>query len=325
MRDTTALPMPRTAITGALYDNSNLFGGRMRLTAFGRLYDDPDVDEDWSFRYLRTPEDGGKVDCSLTRHLPTIAKELDIAEILAPSPIDFNARMCVQKDLNVIIPVGNHVVLRRGTNADGCRLRRGQVYGISMGGCALTLAMYPGSPSPDEEIKAAVAHMGFPSVFDRQEALTGLRSRKPQSVTESLLNAMGCSGLKANRRKRVKIIIAFPISSKLFTYPWDHPEFGKDNERICDYLRERWGAGCVPGNNGTSRHGSAREGRINLAEVITRQFVELGVPLENIGVILDSDLFFDTKHPRGGELWYTTRGEPRFKNHRNLLLVTRTA
>lgn len=324
MRDTTVLPIPRTAINGALYDNADLFDGRLRLTAFGRIYEDPSVDEDWTFRYLRTPEDGSTVDCSITRYLPAIAKELDIAEILVPSPVDFNARMCIQKDLNVLIPIGNYLVLRRGTNADGCRLLRGQTYGISLAGCALIIAMYPGNPHPGEQIKVAVAHAGFPSVFDRQEALTGLRSRKPQSVTESLLIAMGCSGLKVNRRKRVKIIIAFPISSKIFTYPWDHPQFGTDNEKICEYIRERWGSGCVPGNNGTSRQGSAREGRINLAEVITRQLVELGVPVENIGMILDSDMFFGTQHARGGELWYTTRGQPQFKTHRNLSLVTRT-
>lgn len=323
MRDTTALPMPRTAVTGALYDNSKLFGGRVRITAFGRMYEDPDIDEDWSFRNLRTPEDGKSSDCSLTRYLPDIAKELEIAEILVPSPIDFNARMCLQKDLNIIIPVGNHLVLRRGTNADGCRIQRGQTYGVSLAGCALVVAIYPHNPHPGEKIKVAVAHSGFDSVFDRQEALTGLRSRKPQSVTESLLNAMGCSGLKTSRRKRVGIIVAFPISSKIFTYSWDHPQFGENNERICEYIRERWGSGCVPGNNGTSRQGAAREGRINLAEIITRQFVELGVSLEHINIILDSDVFFGTEHPRGGEMWYTTRGQPRFKNHRNLLLVSR--
>lgn len=324
MRDTLAFPWPRTAVTGALYDNSQLFGGRIRITAFGRHYDKVEVDEDWSFRHLRPRDDGTLPDSSLSRHLPAIAKELDITEILAPSPIDFNARMCYAKELAVFIPVDRNLVVRRGTNADGCRLNLGQTFGISLAGCSQVIAWYPHNPQPGEKIIVATAHAGFNSLVDRQNALTGIPSRKPESVIENLLTAMGCSKQRANRRKRVGAVITFPISHLLFRYPWNHPELGEENRKICEYLLEKWGPGCVPGNNGTGRgQGSEAEGQISLAEIITKQFTDLGVPLENLGLILDSDLLGNLEHPRGGEIWYTTRGRPEFKAHRNLLLITR--
>jgi len=59
MHDAVLKKMPSVQpITGALYDNAAIFGGRLRVTAFGRFYNSTTEEEDWTFSNLRTPEDG---------------------------------------------------------------------------------------------------------------------------------------------------------------------------------------------------------------------------------------------------------------------------
>lgn len=316
MHDATALKKP---VQNALYDNAKLFGGRVRITAFGRFYNGTDREEDWTVSNLRKPGDEEK-DSSLSRNLPTIARELKVNEILAPAPVDFNARVCWQRDLTVRIPLNNRVVVRRGTNADGCRLNPGQAYLMSSAGCPTIIAYYPKDPKQGDKIKVDVAHAGLRSLIDEQEALTRLPSRKPESVVESMLHSMNCTGKKAYRLKRVGAVIAFPIPPTELSYLWDHPRHGENNEAICEYIRSKWGEGCVPGNNGRGSSG-AREGKIDLAQIITRQFGEFGIPPENIGLILTSDAFWKTAGPDGHEVWYSTRGK--FPTRRNLTIVTR--
>lgn len=309
MHDTTAL-VPVTKITGSFYDNANIFGGRVRVTAFGRFYDSLEREENWTFSNLRVPEDKDK-DSSLRRSLPKIAKEMGFSELLVPSPVDFNARICWERELNVRIPLGNRLSIKRGVNADGCRLQPGQAFGLSAAGCAAIAACYPLDPLSHEKVRIATGHAGLKSCVDEQEALTGLPSRKPESVTEALLDSMDCSGKRKYRRKRVGVVIILPIPSFEFTHPWNHPEWGEQNKLRSKYIKEKYGPNCLPGTE--------EEGRIELHELITTQFVELGVPLEHIRLIRTKDVFGSARWRDGKEIWYSTRGD--FPTRRNLILV----
>jgi len=311
MHDAVLKKMPSVQpITGALYDNAAIFGGRLRVTAFGRFYNSTTEEEDWTFSNLRTPEDGKEKDSSLRRYLPQIAKEVGFKELLVPSPVDFNARVCWEKELDTRIPMGGRLTVRRGTNADGCRLQPGQAYALSAAGCAAIAACHPVDPHPHEKVKIAVGHAGLKSLVDEQAALVGLPSRKPESITENLLTSMGCSGIKTSRRKRVGVVIILPIPSSEFTHPWAHPEWGGDNKRRCGYIAEKWGKSCLPGDE--------QDGRIELHELITMQFTSLGVPLAHITLLRTRDLFWKTKW-QGKEIWYSTRGE--FSKRRNLIIL----
>ncbi len=311
MHDTlgeTSLVRP---VTGALYDNATIFGGRLRVAAFGRFYNSAKQEEDWTFSNLRKPEDAKEKNSSLTRNLPVIAKEMGFTELLVPSPVDFNASICWQEDLSVRIPLGGRLTVKRGINADGCRLQPGQAYGLSAAGCAAIAACYPFDPLLHEKVRVAAGHAGLKSCVDEQAAQTGLISRKPESVTEALLDSMNCSGGRKYRRKRVGIVIIFPISSSELKYSWDYPGSGEENELRCKYIAEKFGKGCVPGVE--------KEGQIELHEIITKQFVDLGVPIENINLILTKDLFWKTNWRDGKEIWYSTRGD--FPKRRNLILI----
>lgn len=314
MHDAIALKKPLQKVTGALYDNATLFGGRVRLTTFGRFYDSVEQEEDWTFTPLQKPADGKTAACSLTRHLPTIAKELGVRELLVPSPRDFNARVCRQEKLTIRIPVGDRLVVKRGTKADGCRLLPGQGYAVSSAGCPTIIAWYPGNPQTGDKVKVDVAHAGLDSLIDREEVLLGSPSRKPTSVTENMLRSMNCLGERGYRRKRVQVVIAFSIPWQEFEHRWDYPGDGEDNEKLCKFLALSHGKGCLPG--------AERRGCVDLAEIATQQFVELGVPIENIKLIT-CEYLSSLRHTDGKEVWYSTRGE--FKQRRNGIFVTRYA
>ena len=316
MHNTTALKKPENQqkITGALYDNAELFGGRVRLIAFGRFYDTFEREENWTTTPLQKPGDGQRVDCSLTRHLPAICEELRVREILSPSATNSNARMCRQDELSARIRIGNKLILRRGVKADGCRLLPGQAYGLSPAGCEVILGWYPGDPVTGEKSKLDVAHASLRSLIDMEEVMTGEQSRQPSSITEAMLHSLNCLGKKNSRRKRVQIIIAFPIPWQELKYEWNYPDDGEKNKKICRFVVEHHGGGCLPGEQ--------ERGHIDIAEITTQQFVNLGVPLENINLIT-CEYFSSLRHMDGKEKWYSTRGV--FPDRRNWVQVTRYA
>lgn len=310
MHDKSVVRPVRTGLKAALYDNAAFCGERIRVVAFGRPYDCRE--QDWTFRNLQRPEDG-KLSCSVTKHLPAIAKDLRINEILAPVP-DFGAKICYPAQLNVTIPIGDRLVLRRGTRADGARLMVGQTYAISVGGCGVLVLWYPHKPRPGEEVRVVVAHAGFNSLFDRSEALHDEPSRTPESVVTSALTAIGC-WKKPARRKRVGGVILFPISPEQFRYPWDHPEFGADNRSICLYLQHKFGR--------TFRPHTEEDGCIDIGELASCQLAAAGVPVEHITLATESDSFGRLVHNDGTPMWYNTRGP--FPKRRNLLIIQRYA
>ena len=136
------------------------------IGGFGQNY--RGQDHDWSFSQLTKPEDASMV-CSITKHLPEIARELGIKEFLVPSPKDFNAKICQPEDLTISIEIGKEngwpVTLKRGVRADGLLLRPGETYAVSQAGCDVVVAYH----EPTSQV--GVAHAGRKSVIDEDHYL----------------------------------------------------------------------------------------------------------------------------------------------------------
>lgn len=290
--------------TGAVYDEF-LADDAIRIVAFGRYYyPDSKLEEDWTTTPLQEPEDGERVVCSLTRHLPRIAEELGISRILAPSAADFNARICTRKDLKIHIPIGSYVTLMRGLRADGCLLRRGWAYLVTPAGCADTTMWIP-SKKNGYTRRVGTTHTGLRSIVDYPST----RPEGQYSVVQTLLRAVTDNNRSLVREVRVHI--ALPIAPREFTHPWGDPRRGKKNHELCLHIAKKWGAECLLGE--------AEDGCIDLVEITRRQSIALGIPEENVSCGISATILNDS----GTKLLYSTRGNS--PNCRNALFVVRYA
>jgi hypothetical protein len=288
---------------GAVYDEF-LAGGAIRIVAFGRhYYSDSQLEEDWTTTPLQAPKDGSGAVCSLTRHLPRIAEELGVSNILAPSAADFNARICTQKDLRVKIPVGP-VTLLRGIRADGCLLERLQAYLVTPAGCADT-TMWTPSKKKGYTGRVGTAHTGLRSIINYPQT----RPDETRSVVQTLLRAV--AGNNRALRKETRVHIALSIAPQEFTHPWSDRQRGKKNRNLCRQIVKEWGKECLVGDE--------EAGQIDVPEITKRQCLSLGVPEENVTCGVSATTF----NLNGAKLLYSTRGS--HPNRRNALLVVRYA
>lgn len=297
LRDKTQQNPP--GIPGAIHDSIH-HRAKVRVTGFGRYYPvrGQYYAQDWSFRKLNQASSSRKRS-SLVRHLPTIAEQLGVKEILAPSPVEFSGLICDPSTLNVVIPFGEVRILR-GISADGCVLAPGQAIAWSIGGCAVGWISHPGYDPSGEYRLVAAAHMGYMSL--------------ERGVIPNLAKALG---LGPRHLKDAYAGYAFPIDPLLYEHRWNHPSYGKQNKNRCHMLVERYGEGSIIGWRDPDKR---RLGRIDLGHVMRSQFVELGIPRSHISGSPSYDSYVDAqKQP----LWYTTRGP--FGKRRNLGIITRFA
>jgi hypothetical protein len=290
-------------VPGAVYDEY-LLHKRLRLVAFGPDYFGQE--QDWTFKHFQTQGDGEKnKKTSIGTYLPRIASALEIREILVPSPVEFNARMCRPEVLVTKIPLkdnGHRVTLKRGANgsgrADGIILPPHQTYGISVAGCPFLILWH----EPSGQL--GIGHAGRKSVINEDWLEGKIDARADESIVDTLLRAMGCS--QNGKSAAMQAIIAFPIDARDLTYPWDHGLFGVLNKRRSDHVLRKWGETCLPD---FGRPLAEHLGRIDLAWILRRQLMNHGVPLERVTTI------------HAPESWYTTRGE--HPGRRNLVLLKR--
>lgn len=277
--------------------------GAIRITGFGRLYNDTPVD--WSFRPYQHEGDEARALRSAVL-LPTVAHSLGVAEILAPRPV-FGRVVCTSDDLQVRIPFtsgGATVILRRGLDADVCILRRGETFGITAAGCPLGWLMNLAAPTA-----VVVAHMGLECLVDVKAIQEGRPSSRG-SVVDIMWRALKLTDHDA---KDVHAGFAFPIDPQIYEHPWDHAEWGTKNRALCEYLVTYFGEGCILNWNDPLLR---QQGCIDLGYLIRAQYRAYGIPSPNkhgVGAPDATD--------GGVPLWYTTRG-PSGKSVRNLITFT---
>lgn len=264
--------------------------GAITATGFGRYFPN-EAEPDWTFRNLSQAEDAHK-DSVLTRQLPAIMGELGVRTVWAPSPVKFNGLICSTSNLNVRIPLRNGVTVYRGAAADGCLLKPGEAFALSAAGCAV-LVGWRIDPKTHRPLRVGVAHAGLVSIIN--------------DVAGSLLRALGCAGEGSDGSPEdAYFAIAFAINSHLLRYQWTYPKTGWQNECLCRFIKEWWGAECLPGWYSEVERS---EGRVSTANMIVVQLTSLGVPRQNIVEGIDVD--------DSGRFYHT-----RESSKRNLMVVT---
>ena len=139
--------------------------------------------------------------------------------------------------------------------------------------------------------RLAGGHGGRDCLFDRAHLLKGAPPREPESIVQSLVRLF-----PRGERCELEAAICLSIGPGSFEHPWDHPQYGADNEKMCRYLQEKWG--CTEGGSSDEEH---RRGRINQFKLISAQLKAEGVT--NIKVFDEIDTATDER------LWSRRRGD----------------
>lgn len=297
----TVLETPATVGTiGAIHD-AVFSKESIRASVFGRFFEDGNDLQDWTFKNLNgSPETLAQ--SSVGKYLPRIAEKLGVTEILAPSPVTFNGKMCSRHLLSKRVPVGDHLIVYRGAQADGCSLEPGQAFGISVGGCAVIVAWVAKPSAPDKPTQVAVGHAGLRSLERTKHDLPN--SGTFSSIVHSLVHELGGASCAHHIFARVLL----PIDPVVFTHPWKCKHTGVQNRMLTEHLLAKYGEHVVIGK--------PSRGCIDIAAIIEQQFIRLDVPRSNVEVLSSTSMYPD--------LVYTTRErQKKLRSHRNLVLVTR--
>ena len=239
---------------------------------------------DWSLRGLQKPGDAENPNNGeLVARLLEIAKRNHVPELLAPSPVDFNGRLCNKDELSVAIPLGDGVLLRRGTRADAIRLERGEALVISTGGCPVIVAT--GSRG------LVVAHAGLKSLIREKSPTYG-------SVVTTVSQALGTVHGSW---------VFWSIRPEYFTHPLKDPVYGAKNERLSAFLKKNGYGDCF--------WGDPTQGAIDLPAIIRTQFEREHAPRPN----RTNETYLPGHRDGVSHVGHTRL--PKLSDYRNLILV----
>ena len=135
----------------------------------------------WSMNRLQKEGDH-QSETGLYFRLCRLGEEYHFPQLLAPSPVEFNTKICTLEDLGVRIQNGAcSVTIHRGYNADGVLLRHGQVGAIPTADCP-TIVAYCQTTR-----QAIMAHAGLGSLVDLAHLKGGQPLREHWSVVDALM------------------------------------------------------------------------------------------------------------------------------------------
>lgn len=231
------------------------FGGAVTVRLFGKPWD-------WNI--------GGENKEDARMRIDTVTKDMNLLNIYAPKPSDFNAVICDPSVLREKIAMDQSAArIWRGCNADGTFLqKKGDAFYIGSADCPTIITRNP------ESGLVVAAHAGRDSLIDKAQVMEKKPYRTDQSVVDAIVACYHPSTLK-----NLRVFITCGISSTHFTHPHDDVKWGEHNKKMCAYIRMRWSKDCLPGE----KEGEGKLGRIALSEIICSQFGIYDVSRENIG------------------------------------------
>jgi len=224
-------------------------------------------------------------DLGLYSFLNQLSKQYRFKKLLAPSPLEFNARVCSIADLGMHIQNGAaSLIIHRGFNADGAVVGRGMAFAVATADCR-TILLYC-------KLSGAliVAHAGVRSLVDTSHVLEGKTKRDYSSIVDALCARSKSCGFYD------PVAVSVCGARKL------------EQRDLAPFLQSRY-----PSTEDPSTE--VMEGNyLNLPLLISRQFGEHGVGVEHD--------WTDTIHDRnsnGEFMWHSYRRDR--KSGRNLVLV----
>jgi hypothetical protein len=263
-----------------------LWGGSVAVHCYGARHGD------WAIKSWDRDE-AEALNPGIADRVERVARDRGAGRLYLPSPNRFDGELVVADALKVAWP-GDRVF--RGAYAEGVTLEKiSDACGIASSDCPTIVARNPST------LLVAAAHAGRESLYDAKALFDGAPPRPHDSVTRSIVEALG---------RDIDVFVACGIGPDEFLHPTDDPKHGARNAAMIRRLRETWGPSCASDD---------RAGRIDLVELIRRQFEALGVPRSRVAHD-GADTFGDAALD-GTPIWHSHRRDKGGK--RNFVLVIR--
>ena len=246
-------------------------------------------------------------DWNLSRHkfgsvvlnrVANITEMSGVKNILAPRPSMFNAKICDSKDLIERLEIGRGIKLFRGCDADGVPLKKGEAFWLSSADCPTIIV------TDIKSGKTIAAHGGRNSLMDSVKITTGKKSRKNESVIDSIMSRM-----KGVNKSDIRAFIVSGVRPENFKHRYSDKNRGVYNKLMVEYVIDKWGRRCVVGE--------PKDGRISLVEIIKSQFVGYGVKRSQIKSTPIHT--YEDRDKKGNYVWWSNRRGDKLK--RNGVLV----
>jgi copper oxidase (laccase) domain-containing protein len=284
-----------------------VFGGKVSIHAFGCA-----GERNYSFREIDQSPDAYETHKDVFAALAAIPADCDF---YAPSPVLMNAEIVEPDEIRAaplakrwamkrsVAPFGDFF-LHRGLAADGLACLDPQTgYAMSSADCALIVVECDGI--------IIATHAGRNSIVD-VPAIQGEQPRRNESVVETIFNNYVCLA----EAKQTHVWVGLSISpGSHFQHVRGNPRF-PHNDRMIDTITKKYGKECFKDDG----QGGAL-GWLDTKELIRRQFMHFGVPMENI--TLDSVCTYSDTDEDGRHLWHSNiRNNIHADKHgRNLVAV----
>lgn len=252
---------------------------------------------------------------SVLAHWGEVAQEIGATRILAPIPSKFNARIWDGQTTSADaqwFSLPHRAKIFRPGYFDGVVLKKkSDSFLLFAAGCAVLIMRVTVTSDGMQKRKTFVAHAGRDSLGafrDIQAGKDRLEFRTPGSVVEAMVDQVRREG---GDLSRAEAYICCAIGPKHFNHPFSHPEFGKQNQLMIDYIIESWGRECIEGER--------EEGCISLKMLIRRQLIAAGVSEDLIDED-DVDTHGDLDQ-KGEPLYHSTRRAGDDKTGRTSIFV----
>jgi len=268
--------------------------GHLLVLTLGRYRDQHERLKNWSLGLLLA--DGSHEDPETTATLLwllTLAKRNGVRTIYAPLAGTFNQKICLPADLGEIFPLQSGTFsydIRRGREAEGTPVPRGTAFFCVSADCPHIVVSSPSG-------LVIAAHAGRDSLINRTSLL---KTGKNTSVVDNIMRFV-------REPATLKVWTMCGIAAKYFEHPWNHQEYGFENE-----VMSRYAASLSP----SCIVGEPAEGKLSLYEIIKAQFLQYGVRVENIHT--DN---VDTHSDRGRDNEYRWWSHRRGDKERNGVFV----
>lgn len=249
----------------------------------------------WSLKPIQTQQDIHK-HRDLAMEVSLQLSGMRVQKAYAPHIAPASAEIVDAAELTDCIRVGVVDVFRkRDFPADGIFLNApNEAFMMSAAGCPFITAT-------DRNGKhLAVAHAGRDSLIDRG-AVVGEPTRKHLSVVQNIVDAFRARAVPAHD---IEMCMHFSIPADVFKHDLDHPQYGRYNRQLGEFVDARW-PGCTDKKNGSLF--------LNLEYVFMAQAAQAHIC--SIQAIEGLDMHPDLAHTHDGES----------RDRRNLFIVRRDA
>ena len=211
--------------------------------------------------------EGSKEYVDAMAHIDLLSEMFGFKRLLVPRGVDNNARFAAfghgTYDISLFSDQRNVCVLKNSLSADAFEIPSGFSCLVRSADCPTVIAWHPSGT-------VVGGHASRDSLLCTEEVLEKVvpKGRTYRTMVHAMMNP-----LNQFSAHEITVHISCGIAPEHFIHHPKDPKYGRYNKALARYFREKKWSDCLD-----------NDGRLNLVEIITRQFEECGVPRKKMSL-----------------------------------------